>query len=299
MYCAGIQEGEKKEIIDFLKYSSGSSPVRYLGVPLSSKKLTIDQCAPLINKITARIQTWTARMLSYSGRLQLIRAVLMGMQAFWTQLFILPQRIIKRIEAICRSFLWTGSAQVSKKALVAWGEICLPKCSGGMNLMNLKIWNQAAITKLLWAMYEDKEKLWVRWVQTYYIKNQDVRTMSIPQQAAWIIRKIINMRKFIPIIGSWSKVKKNGKYSIKEVYKMLSRTHEKVHWKSIICGNKASPRIVFIAWLALNGKLYTKEKVATWNTTVDQTCVLCSENNETIVICSLIANTVNKSDVSF
>lgn len=44
---------------------------RYLGVPLSTKRVSILQYQPLIDKIMERILNWTSRFLSYAGRTQL------------------------------------------------------------------------------------------------------------------------------------------------------------------------------------------------------------------------------------
>ncbi|XP_056685500.1 uncharacterized protein [Spinacia oleracea] len=55
----------------FSTTSDGSFPFRYLGVPLTTKKLVYNQCRPLINKVVARAKTWTAKHLPYPGRLQL------------------------------------------------------------------------------------------------------------------------------------------------------------------------------------------------------------------------------------
>ena len=50
--------------------------VRYLGVPLVTRRLTKRDCLQLVEKITARINHWAVRFLSYAGRLQLIQSVL-------------------------------------------------------------------------------------------------------------------------------------------------------------------------------------------------------------------------------
>lgn len=61
--------------------------MRYLGVPLSTKKLTLANCDPLIGKILKRIQHWTARHLSYSSRVQLISLVLLISSDFGVKFF--------------------------------------------------------------------------------------------------------------------------------------------------------------------------------------------------------------------
>lgn len=75
---------EKQEILNTLGYIEGQLPVKYLGVPLSTRKLTIYQCQPLIEKITVRMRSWISRLLSYAGRLQFIQSVISGIQSYWS-----------------------------------------------------------------------------------------------------------------------------------------------------------------------------------------------------------------------
>ena len=160
VYFGGIRETEQSAIQAVLPIPTGELPIRYLGVPLTSKKLSLHDCKPLIEKITERIKCWTTRFLSYAGRLQLVKSVLFGMQTYWAQIFLLPKKIVKEIETCCRIFLWTGQSNPSKKALVAWSQICLPKVSGGWNVISLGDWNKAAVTKLLWAISQKADSLW-------------------------------------------------------------------------------------------------------------------------------------------
>lgn len=67
---------------DMLGVVEGSIPFRYLGVPLSSKKFTISQCKPLVEKVTAKINGWTVTHLSYAGRLQLVKKILFVIQTY-------------------------------------------------------------------------------------------------------------------------------------------------------------------------------------------------------------------------
>nr|XP_009779767.1 PREDICTED: uncharacterized protein LOC104228912 [Nicotiana sylvestris] len=112
-------------------------PSRYLGVPLASKNLSIIQCWPIVEKITQKINCWIAKLLSYAGRLQLIKSVLFEVQSYWAQIFLLPKKILKMIEAICRSFLWSGTTTITNKALVAWDRVCWPQAASGLNVINM------------------------------------------------------------------------------------------------------------------------------------------------------------------
>ena len=66
---AGVSENVKNDILSTTGFVMGRLPLKYLGVPLISTRLTHSDCQPLIDKILLRIQAWTSRSLSYAGRL--------------------------------------------------------------------------------------------------------------------------------------------------------------------------------------------------------------------------------------
>ncbi|KAH0857545.1 hypothetical protein HID58_085806, partial [Brassica napus] len=51
----------------------GTFPVRYLGVPLNSRKMNLANCKPLLQQIKARFSSWSVKSLSFAGRLLLIK----------------------------------------------------------------------------------------------------------------------------------------------------------------------------------------------------------------------------------
>lgn len=138
IYFGGVADGIKQEILNMSDMNEGSLPFKYLGVPLSSQKLSVMQCQPLVNRIMQRITCWASRLLSYARRVQLIKSVVFGIQTYWSQIFVLPQKVLKLIQQACRVFLWTEKAAVSKRALVAWEKVELHYCAGGLNIVNLK-----------------------------------------------------------------------------------------------------------------------------------------------------------------
>ncbi|XP_060183073.1 uncharacterized protein LOC132613029 [Lycium barbarum] len=153
IYFGGVSTEVQSQILHELNFVKGDLPFRYLGAPSSTKRitivqckpLTIVQCKPLIDKILGRITSWISRFLSYAGRSQLIKSVLFAIQIFWSQIFAIPKKIIQVIESICKRFLWTGSVEVSKKALIAWETLCCPKSAGGLSILDVYTWNKAAL----------------------------------------------------------------------------------------------------------------------------------------------------------
>ncbi|KAL0295712.1 UNVERIFIED_CONTAM: hypothetical protein Sangu_3188600 [Sesamum angustifolium] len=135
IFSRAVQQ-ERQQILDYLGFQEGSLPVKYLGIPLTSSRLTIADCRPLIDKVDARLAGWNNQILSYAGRLQLIKSVLTTLHTYWASAFILPKGVLKTLEKKMRQFLWQGSAE-SRNAKVAWAWITKPKEEGGLGIRSL------------------------------------------------------------------------------------------------------------------------------------------------------------------
>ncbi|KAM3198979.1 hypothetical protein P3L10_034131 [Capsicum annuum] len=177
-----------------LGFAHGELPFKYLGIPLSAIKITLVKWQPLIQKIVRRISSWTTKKLSYAGRLQLVQTVIFVIQAYWAQLYILPTSVLQMIDAYCRSYVWSGTNVVTKKDLVAWSNVCSPKDSGGLNLTNLSIWNNAAIATKCWDLANKQDRLWIKWIHSCYVKHQSIFVIPMPKQASWMVKQIIATR---------------------------------------------------------------------------------------------------------
>ncbi|KAL0408455.1 UNVERIFIED_CONTAM: hypothetical protein Sradi_1779900 [Sesamum radiatum] len=96
-------------LLAVLDFQEGVLPLRYLGLPLFASRLTIVDCKPLLLKIDSRLKGWDGLMLSFAGRVQLIKSMMIALKVYWAMAFILPKMIIRAIEKRLRSFLWKGS----------------------------------------------------------------------------------------------------------------------------------------------------------------------------------------------
>ncbi|XP_059311442.1 uncharacterized protein LOC132063007 [Lycium ferocissimum] len=237
---------------------------------------------PLTDKMLARVTHWTSKLLSYAGRLQLVKTVLFSIQTFWAQIFILPKKVLKAVETICRTFLWTGDTTASRKALIAWEQLCLPKAAGGLNVLHAQTWNKAAICKLLWNLCKKANKLWVRWVHEYYLKQQSVWSI-FPKQASWMLKKIFKAVDILEEAGiDEQQLNSITTFSIKQVYQKLRGNHLKVTSRRLVCNNQGAPKWIFILYLALNKRLYTRDRLTQWGITEQLVCPLCGTENETV-----------------
>ena len=72
LYVAGVDNAVSFRLVKASQIPKGVLPFRYLGVPLSRKRLGIQDCLVLVEKITSRINHWANRNLSLAGRIHLV-----------------------------------------------------------------------------------------------------------------------------------------------------------------------------------------------------------------------------------
>ncbi|KAH1222734.1 putative ribonuclease H protein [Glycine max] len=253
------QEEIEHEILDFYSALVGTKTAElrsidlpairngntlYLGVPLASKKLTVSQCQPLIEKMLARLKHWSTRLLSYVGRVQLLKSVIFSIANYWMQIFPSPKKVISHINSICSSFMWTGKESLTRKAPVAWDHICNPLSAGGLNMISLLEWNKATIGKLLW-------------------------------NCSWILKAMFKHRDDLLQSDAWKGFQNTGKYVTRKIYHMLREDKPKVTWRKIFYGNLARPRAKFILWMTCLDRLPTKDRLHRFGVVTDCKCVFC------------------------
>ncbi|KAL0291138.1 UNVERIFIED_CONTAM: Retrovirus-related Pol polyprotein from type-2 retrotransposable element R2DM [Sesamum radiatum] len=147
----------------------GHLPLRYLGLPLLASRLTIADCQPILQKIDARITGWGGMMLSFAGRVQLIKSVLSALQ---------------------------GSSERGY-AKVSWQKVCRPVSEGGLGIRDIQALNQGLMSRHLWRIImQDRTSIWVTWILQYRLQDYSVWTIRA-RSGTWGWRKLIRLRDIL------------------------------------------------------------------------------------------------------
>ncbi|GKC71869.1 RNA-directed DNA polymerase, eukaryota, reverse transcriptase zinc-binding domain protein [Tanacetum coccineum] len=149
MFCGNIDDETKENISNIFPFKEGKLPVRYLGVPLVTKKIGVADS-------------------------QLIASVLGSMQVYWGSIFLLLKPVINEIEGMFKKFLWNNSESCKGKSKVAWLELCKPKDQGDLGFKSLELWNKTLLVKHLWNVASRKESLWDKWINVVKLKKMSV-----------------------------------------------------------------------------------------------------------------------------
>jgi len=72
LITSGVSTRARCRIAQILPYSTGTIPFKYLGIPICSKRIGVQDFTPLLNDINNMIHTWSYKLLSFTGRLEII-----------------------------------------------------------------------------------------------------------------------------------------------------------------------------------------------------------------------------------
>ena len=152
----------KHEVLPFL----GQFPFRNLGLPLSTRRMSIKVCQPLLEKVRRLPSSWTIRKLSYAGRMTLLQSVIIGIIAFGPKSF-------GYLLVLCN---WLNHYAVNSFGLGIEGEENHPHQlkdgwpNGGLSFKELLGQSKALCTKWLWKILS-QPSIFIKWVDAYQLKR--------------------------------------------------------------------------------------------------------------------------------
>ncbi|KAM6552851.1 hypothetical protein CsatB_013613 [Cannabis sativa] len=223
-----MAESEIQRAVQLSSFTRSTIPFKYLGVPICSKRISQNECNILVDKMTARIKIWSTKHISFAGRAIFINSVLLTIHTYWSQILVLPKKVIVEIERICRSFLWKGSNSMTGAGAVAWEKVCHSKAEGGMGFLNISNWNKAALMKNIWTLATKKDNSWVKWIYSVYLNNGDCWSHKASIHISWYWRKLVEIKD--EMLRNWdSRQIMVVEYKISEGYKKLQQPLERIH----------------------------------------------------------------------
>ncbi|XP_050233389.1 uncharacterized protein LOC126681877 [Mercurialis annua] len=276
IFFDGVPDTSKSEILSLIGFQEGKLPVKYLGLPLVSSRFSNDHCNGLIQRITTRVNSWSAKSLSFAGRLQLINSVLLSMQIYWCSVFLLPKAVIKGVESICREFLWNNQNSNRKSGPVGWKNVCTGKCYGGLRIKSVLIWNKPALVKHIWGLITHKPSLWATWVTENKLKRLSFWGIDKHYDFSWAWRQLLKLRnsikdKFEYQLGNgerfsfWQDPRVDG-LSLTDRFPGINIKDSDVSKYANV--SRQIPRHSFIKWMALLGRLNTKDKIMKFSSNI-------------------------------
>ncbi|GJX49273.1 RNA-directed DNA polymerase, eukaryota, reverse transcriptase zinc-binding domain protein [Tanacetum coccineum] len=252
MFCGSIDDATKNNISNIFLFKEGKLPVRYLGIPLVTKKIGVADS-------------------------QLIASVLGSMQIYWGSVFLLPKAVINEIKNSKDSWGWKCLL-----ILRSWvGKHMRYKIGDGksISVWHDKWYNATSISsvickkKFFYAGFSDLDKIsdvfdsngwkWpLEWMTKYHwIKDIKNPTLSnSPDTPIWVDNNG-NERRFSTSI----------------VCKDVNCDNGKVSWRMTVWHPNCIPKHTFILWHVVKKRLCTQDRMANWYPSRVFECSLCKK----------------------
>ncbi|KAK4383974.1 Transposon TX1 uncharacterized protein [Sesamum angolense] len=134
---------------------------------------------------------WNGVGLSFAGRVQLIKSVLLAFEVYWA--ISIAKGVIREIVKRIRTFLWKGNSS-SGYPKVAWESVCKPIEEGGQGIRDILALNRALMSRHLWSVIKhEKESIWVDWIARYRLRDASIWMVNA-KRGAWSWRKMLELR---------------------------------------------------------------------------------------------------------
>ncbi|KAL9691479.1 hypothetical protein QQ045_011903 [Rhodiola kirilowii] len=169
--------------------------------------------------------------------------------------------------------------------MVAWKKVCKPKEEGGLRLLNLCLFNKALLLGQIWDLVRKKDLLWIRWMNSYFLKDQTIWKCVVKSHHSWVRKKILSLRedaqKCIELLDNpvptWRF--SSNMFSTRSAYDLISGREAHINWDDIIWNALAHPKHSFCAWLAILDRLPTKVRLRELGEG-ERSCCWCNETVE-------------------
>nr|XP_040244102.1 uncharacterized protein LOC109755903 [Aegilops tauschii subsp. strangulata] len=287
----------------------GEFPVKYLGLPLSIRKVPASALQPFVERLEKKLSPWWATMLSRGERLALVLHVFCAMPTHILIAMSMHGSILRQVNRLIRAFLWQGRWLWLRKTdpTRPWAHLHIPSSPAVQAIFQAStFWTVGDGTSCIF--WED------HWIDGASIaelaplvfaavprRHRKTRTVAATLDSRALIHDILSPLRpsaLVQYIHLWIRLCQitltdapdtitwpwtlTGVYSARSCYKALfaGSTIEpswKLTWKSW-----APLRVKVFLWLAFQGRCWTADRLARRGLAHAPLCLLCDQEPETM-----------------
>jgi hypothetical protein len=101
------------DIMQSLPIQRANFPIKYLGLPLSHRRIKGIDVQPLVDKAASKLAPWHGKNIAAAGRCTLIKSVITFQAIFHITPPALPPGTLQALDKIERAFFWAVADKVS------------------------------------------------------------------------------------------------------------------------------------------------------------------------------------------
>lgn len=150
-----------------------------------------------LRQIQARIANWRGTLLSPASRRIPIQSVNCATPIYWLSHNTIPGKVIKTINHINASFLWSGNTSRNGLHPISWDTITRPIPEGGLAIRDIRTQSKAQFTNLVWRFSINPKTYWASILSQKYLCFSNFRNCNQTQKDSPIWRRMLHLRHHI------------------------------------------------------------------------------------------------------
>lgn len=108
LFSINAEEEFVGRAMSILHCKSGSVPFSYLGIPVGANPGRLSTWTPLLDLFRRKLSSWKNNVLSFGGRIILLKSVISSLPIYFFSFYLAPVTIIKKLRSLQIRFIWGG-----------------------------------------------------------------------------------------------------------------------------------------------------------------------------------------------
>ncbi|KAF8725914.1 hypothetical protein HU200_020482 [Digitaria exilis] len=148
-------------------------PQTYLGLPLSTAKITTATLDAIAVKLEHAVPGWRTTLPNRAGRLTLVESVLTAEAIYAMSVLPFPLTALAKLDRPRKELFWAGATKCGGGACqVAWDLACRSRGDGGLGLRDLATMNKSLMMKHIHKLFAGDSNPWADWIRFWYDGGQ-------------------------------------------------------------------------------------------------------------------------------
>lgn len=148
---------------------------------------------------------------------------------------------------------------------------------------------KAVFFRLGHDIIQRKNNLWTEWVQASHTRRWGFWYVPKSNKDSWVWSNLLKLRGTMSSLmednsqdGEIAFTKPNGSLDTRGLYKSIRKRNPKVPWCDVVWNEVRARKWSFRLWLAIRGRLTTRERMHKWGLVESDRCPFCGVDVETM-----------------